>query len=205
MFDAPCIRTWNCCCPRRPRGASGNACGLRSVRVRQQNSRTLESSVIPPPMHDTPSPKDEATQVDASESRGVAVQRLARGTTAVYGGAAGFAGGVIADLAGVGGAAVQVVQFGAALLIWLGCVMMATGVPHLMRFGTRRSVAALLSFAVAGVTGLVAVAEMFESFFLDSAVLAGLDEWALLSAVILVVLGGVLLNQAEPDSDGGAP
>jgi hypothetical protein len=44
------------------------------------------------------------------------------------------------------------------------------------------------------VIGLVAVAEMFESFFLGSTVLQGLDKLALAIAVALVLVGGVLLG-----------
>lgn len=161
----------------------------------RSTSQVIVGSMSEPSPSEDPQPGQAVTT-----SRERAVTRLTRGTAAIYAGGASLFAVLLADVFGLGGIGVQVAQVGSASLIWLGCILMISGVPHLVRFGTRRGILALSSFGAAGVIGLVAVAEMFESFFLDSTVLQGLDRWALAIAVVLVLFGGFLLSLGTAQS-----
>ena len=72
---------------------------------------------------------------------------------------------LVADVIGVGELAQQVVQFGAASLIWIGLFVMASATPHLKRFGGKLSAMSLGAFAGMGASGLLAAAKMFETSF----------------------------------------
>ena len=88
----------------------------------------------------------------------------------------------------------EVWSIGARSLFWVGVLIAATGGTHLLRFGGRRGVLAFGCFAAAGAVGLVAVAEQFETWFLETRVLSRFDEPALYTAMALIVLGIVLLR-----------
>lgn len=140
----------------------------------------------------------ESTGVDVRRSRERAVRRIYKGVMTGLAGMVTMAGLVVADLSGLGAVGLQrIAQFGGALLIWTGCIVVASATPHLMRVGGRASTLALASFAGMGLCGLVAVAEMFETYFLDSHVLQGYDRWGLLGAVAFALAGGMLMNVAR--------
>lgn len=95
---------------------------------------------------------------------------------------------------------------GARALVWLGFFVAATAGTHLLRFGGRRGQLAFASVAAAGGCGLLAVAEQFETWFLDTEYLRGLDVWGLAGAVVFMVLAAVLINgdlfRGDPGGEG---
>jgi hypothetical protein len=75
----------------------------------------------------------------------------------------------------------------------VGVFVAASAGTHLLRFGGRRGKLAFASLAAAGGCGMVAVAEQYERWFLDTQFLRGLDVWGLAGALIFFVLIMVLL------------
>jgi len=144
--------------------------------------------------------------LDRVRSRERAVSRIFKGVVVAGIGWLSMIAVPVADF--VFGAS-QVVQevwsIGARSLVWLGFFVAASAGTHLLRFGGRRGALAFASFAAAGACGLLAVAEQFETWFLDTHVLHGLDIWGLAGAGLFFVLGSVLLvlDAQRGDPGGG--
>jgi formate-dependent nitrite reductase membrane component NrfD len=133
----------------------------------------------------------------ASASHERAVVRMYRGAVALYAGVGGLVVVVLGNVFGGAGATHKAAVVGAGSLVFAGLLMGAMAAPHLMRFGRRFAVPALASFAIAGIAGLIGVAEIFESFFLDSTALETWGKWAVRAAGGFAVLGGVFLKLAQ--------
>jgi hypothetical protein len=136
----------------------------------------------------------------ATASHERAVARMYRGAVALYAGVGSLAVVVLGNVFGGAGVAHKAAVVGAGSLMFAGLIMGATAAPHLMRFGRRFSVPALTCFAIAGVAGLIGVAEVFESFFLDSSALQAWGKWAVRAAGGSAILGGVLLKLSHRNS-----
>lgn len=125
-------------------------------------------------------------------SRERAVSRIVKGVIVA---GVGWLGLIAGELAlGFSQFAQQVSSVGARSLVWLGLLVAASAGTHLLRFGGRRGVLAFASFAAASACGLLAVAEQFETWFLDTHSLRGLDVWGLAGAGVFGVLGWVLFR-----------
>ncbi|CAN5727496.1 hypothetical protein BH23GEM11_BH23GEM11_04450 [soil metagenome] len=138
----------------------------------------------------------------ATASRERAVVRMYRGAVAMYTGVGSLVVVLLGNVFGGAGVAHRAAVVAAGSLVFAGLVIGATAVPHLMRFGQRFAVPALGCFAVAGIAGLIGVAEVFESFFLNSTALETWGKWAIRAAGGFAVLGGVFLKlsqRSEPD------
>ena len=102
----------------------------------------------------------------------------------------------------------EVWAIGARSLMWLGFFVAASAGTHLLRFGGRRGQWAFASVAAAGACGLLAVAEQFETWFLDTHYLRGLDVWGLAGVVLFMVLAGILIGgdavRGDPGEQGEA-
>jgi hypothetical protein len=133
----------------------------------------------------------------ASASHERAVTRMHRGAVALYTGVGGMVVVILGNAFGGAGVAHKAAVTGAGALVFAGLLMGATAAPHLLRFGRRFAVPALASFAIAGIAGLIGVAEIFESFFLDSTALETWGKWGVRAAGGFAVLGGVLLKLAQ--------
>lgn len=103
---------------------------------------------------------------------------------------------------GVGQTLQKVWSIGARSLVWVGVLVAASAGIHLLRYGGRPGASAFASVAAAAACGLVAVAEPFEIWFLDSSLLRRLDTWALAGVVFFIVLGGLLLRRREGGDRG---
>jgi len=141
---------------------------------------------------------DEApssTDLALLASRERAVSRIFKGVVLTGAGWTAMVGLLVADLIGVGGEFVQqVVQFGAASSIWIGMFVMASATPHLKRFGGKLSAMSLAAFAGMGASGLLAAAEMFETSFLGTGFLTGLDRLGLVGVVLFALLGWIFME-----------
>jgi hypothetical protein len=122
-----------------------------------------------------------------------------RGAMAFYVGVGSLVVVILGNVFGGAGVAHKAAVVGAGSVLFAGLLMGATAAPHLMRFGRRFAGPALASLAIAGIAGLFGVAEIFESFFLDSTALATWGKWAVRAAGGFAVLGGVLLRLAQRD------
>jgi hypothetical protein len=130
----------------------------------------------------------------ATVSHERAAVRMYRGAVALYAGVGSLAVIVLGNVFGGAGVAHKAAVVGAGSLMFAGLVIGATAAPHLMRFGRRFTVPALACFAIAGIAGLVGVAELFESFFLESSTLETWGKWAVRASGGFAVLGGVFLR-----------
>lgn len=142
--------------------------------------------------------------LDLARSRKRAVNRVFTGYVVTCVGWLGNVAStpILEGLLGVSQFPERVWAIGARSLFWLGILIAASGGTHLLRFGGRRGVIAFTSFAAAGACGLVALAEQFETWFLDTRVLSRLDEPAAYTALILVVVGGLLLRSTAGEVTG---
>jgi hypothetical protein len=160
------------------------------------------STTIPIAPDDFSSSRD----LDRVRSRERAVSRIFKGFVVAGIGWLGVIAVPVADF--VFGAS-QVVQevwsIVARSVVWVGFFVAASAGTHLLRFGGRRGALAFASFAAAGACGLLAVAEQFETWFLDTHVLQGLDIWGLGGAGLFGVLGWVLLKLDAQRGDPGYP
>lgn len=139
----------------------------------------------------------DSRALTATASHERAVARMYRGAAALYLGVGSLVVVLLGNVFGGAGVAHKAAVVGAGSLVFAGLIMGATAAPHLMRFGRRFAVPAVACFAVAGIAGLVGVAEVFESFFLDSDALETWGKWAVRAAGGLAVLGGVLLKLSQ--------
>lgn len=131
-----------------------------------------------------------------------AVARMYRGSVALYAGVGSLAVVLLGNVFGGAGIAHKVAVVAAGAAIFGGVLMMGTAAPHLVRFGRRFTVPAFVCFALAGIAGLIGVAEVLESFFLGTTVLELWGKWAVRVAAALAVLGAILLQQSQrSDSD----
>jgi hypothetical protein len=129
----------------------------------------------------------KALTATASHER--AVVRMYRGAVALYTGVGSLVVVLLGNVLGGAGVAHKAAVVGAGALVFAGLVMGATAAPHLMRFGRRFTVPALICFAVAGIAGLIGVAEMFESSFLNSTALEAWGKWGVRAAGGFALLG----------------
>ncbi len=129
------------------------------------------------------------------ESRERAVSRITKGVWVSVIGAVGVATVPIADFVfGAGQLTQEVWSIAARSLVWLGVFVAASAGTHLLRFGGKRGKLAFASLAAAGGCGIVAVAEQFETWFLETQFLRGFDVWCLAGALVFFVLAMVLLQ-----------
>lgn len=140
--------------------------------------------------------RDSSTELERVRSRERAVRRVFSG---VVMGGVGFVASIATDVVldfvfGAGQSIQEVWAIGARSLTWFGFFVAASAGTHLLRFGGRRGQLAFASLAAAGGCGMVAVAEQFETWFLDTHVLRGMDTWALAGVVFFVVLAAVLFR-----------
>ncbi len=133
-----------------------------------------------------------------------AVTRMYRGSVALYAGVGSLAVVLLGNVFGGAGVAHKVAVVAAGAVIFGGVLMMGTAAPHLVRFGRRFTVPAFVCFAVAGIAGLIGVAEVLESFFLGTTALALWGKWAVRAAGGFAVLGAILLRQSQR-SDADRP
>jgi hypothetical protein len=133
----------------------------------------------------------------ASASHERAVVRMHRGAVTMYAGVGTLVVVLFGNVFGGAGVAHNAAVIGAGALAFAGLTMGATAAPHFMRFGRRFSLAALTCFGIAGIAGLIGVAEIFESFFLDSTRLQTLGKWAVRAAGGLAVAGSAFLTLAQ--------
>lgn len=140
--------------------------------------------------------RGSSTELDRVRSRERAVRRGLAGVVMVgVGSVASIATTMVLEFVfGAGQSVQEVWAIGARSLTWLGFFVAASAGTHLLRFGGRRGQLAFASLAAAGGCGMVAVAEQFETWFLDTHVLRGMDTWALVGVVFFVVLAAVLLQ-----------
>lgn len=144
-----------------------------------------------------PTTADDRSPADRAQarSRERAVSRIFKGVVVAGVGWAGLMAVPVADfLFGASQTLQEAWAIGARAFVWLGVLVAASGGTHLWRFGRRRGVLAFASFAAAAAGGLLAVAEQFETWFLDTHVLRGLDVWGLAGAIVFIVLGSLLLR-----------
>ena len=143
------------------------------------------------------------TELALVASRERAVSRIFKGVVLSVAGWGTMVGVLISEFLGVGDFVQQLAQFGAASLIWIGLFVMGSATPHLRRFGGKFSGISLACFAGMGAGGLLAAAEMFETSFLGTGYLTGLDNWGLAGVVFFAVLGWIFL-EVDRRSDGEA-
>jgi formate-dependent nitrite reductase membrane component NrfD len=127
-----------------------------------------------------------------------------RGTVALYAGVGSLAVVLLGTVFGGAGTAHKAAVVGAGALIFGGLVMIGAAAPHLVRFGRRFTVPAFTCFVIAGIAGLIGVAEVIESFFLETAALEAWGKWAVRVAAGFAVLGALLLQRSQR-SDGNRP
>jgi hypothetical protein len=139
----------------------------------------------------------DSRTLTAAASHERAVVRMQRGAATMYGGVGTLAVVLLGNVFGGAGVAHNAAVIGAGALAFAGLAMGATAAPHFMRFGTRFSVAALTCFGIAGVAGLIGVAEILESTFFDTTRLQTLGKWAVRAAGGFAVAGSVLLSLAQ--------
>ena len=144
-------------------------------------------------------------ELDRGRSREGAVRRVFTGVVMVgIGSVANVATTAVLEfLFGASQSFQEAWAIGARSLMWLGFFVAATAGTHLRRFGGRRGLWAFASVAAAGACGLLAVAEQFETWFLDTHYLSGLDIWGLAGVVLFMVLAVVLLGGDAARSDPG--
>lgn len=135
---------------------------------------------------------DAGTTLDPLASRARAVARVHKGVIAMYIGAGSLVVVVVGNVFGGSGVAHKTAVLAAGLVGWTGLLLVASATPHLARYGGRLGALSLASFAASGISGLVGVAEMFESFFLDSTILEPWGGWALAAAGAFAAMGAVL-------------
>jgi hypothetical protein len=133
----------------------------------------------------------------AAASHERAVARMYRGAVALYTGVGSLMVVLLGNVLGGAGVAHKAAVVGAGALVFAGLVMGATAAPHLLRFGRRFAVPALVCFAVAGAAGLMGVAEVFESFFLDSTALETWGKWGVRAAGGFAVLGAGFMRLSQ--------
>jgi hypothetical protein len=146
-------------------------------------------------MRDLVTAGDGDRKLDALASRERAVSRVSMGVFTLYLGTGSLIAVVLAE--GIGSTAQLIGQFGATLLFSTGCILIASATPHLARFGGRVGALSLASFAAAGLSGLVAAAEMFTTYVLGSNVLQSWDEPATWAAGAFAMTGLGLLKLAQ--------
>ena len=125
-----------------------------------------------------------------------AVTRMYRGSVALYAGVGSLAVVLLGNVFGGAGLAHKVAVVTAGAVTFGGVLMMGTAAPHLVRFGRRFTVPAFACFAIAGIAGLIGVAEVLESFFLGTTALATVGKWAVRAAAGFAVLGAILLQRS---------
>jgi hypothetical protein len=148
-------------------------------------------------MKNTISNARDGRTLTAAASHERAVARMQRGAVTMYAGVGTLVVVLVGNVFGGAGVAHNVAVIGAGALAFAGLTMGASAAPHFMRFGRRFSVAALTCFGIAGIAGLIGVAELFESAFLDSTRLQTLGKWAVRAAGGFAVVGSVLLSLAQ--------
>lgn len=142
----------------------------------------------------------------AAASHERAVVRMYRGAVSLYAGVGSLVVVLLGNVFGGAGVAHKAAVVGAGSLVFAGLLMTATAAPHLVRFGRRFTVSALICFATAGIAGVIGVAEVFESFFLESTALETWGKWAVRAAGGFAVLGGAFLKLSQrSDSDRMKP
>lgn len=149
---------------------------------------------------------EESREVDRVRSRERAVNRVFKGVVVSgIGWIASFIAVPVAEsVFGASQPLQEVWAIGGRSLFWLGFFVAASAATHLIRWGGRRGVLAFASFAGAGACGLLAVAEQFETWFLGSEVLRGLDRLGLAGAVLFIVVGFLLLYRDGRPDDAAA-
>ena len=149
--------------------------------------------------------ENPSVELDRVRSRERAVRRVFTGVVmAGIGSVANIATTAVLEFVfGASQSVQEVWATGARSLVWLGFFVAASAGTHLLRFGGRRGPLAFASVAAAGVCGLLAVAEQFETWFLDTHILRGLDRWGLAGACIFIVLAVILLTLDARPSDSG--
>lgn len=120
-----------------------------------------------------------------------------RGSVALYAGVGSLAVVLLGNVFGGAGAAHKVAVVAAGVVIFGGVLMMGTAAPHLVRFGRRFTVPAFVCFAIAGIAGLIGVAEVLESFFLGTTTLQLWGKWAVRAAAGFAVIGALLLQRSQ--------
>lgn len=139
----------------------------------------------------------DSRPLTAAASHERAVVRMQRGAVAMYAGVGTLVVVLLGNVFGGAGVAHNAAVIGAGALAFAGLSIAATAAPHFMRFGRRFSVAALTCFGIAGILGLIGVAEIFESSVLDSTRLQTLGKWAVRAAAGFSVVGSVFLSLAQ--------
>ena len=159
---------------------------------------------LPSTVEESP-PRD----LERVRSRERAVTRITRGVGVSVVGWLGIVAVPVADFVfGASQFTQEVWSIAARSLVWVGVFVAASAGTHLLRFGGRRGKLAFASLAAAGGCGMVAVAEQFEAWFLDTEFLRGLDLWGLAGALVFFVLGMVLLRgdaQGNCFGENGGP
>ncbi len=153
-----------------------------------------------------PSPLDESPSRDPEgvQSRERAVNRISKGVGVSVIGWLGMVAVPVVDFVfGASQFTQEVGSIAARSLVWLGVFVAASAGTHLLRFGGRRGKLAFASLSAAAGCGLIAVAEQFETWFLDTQFLRGLDLWGLAGAVIFFALAMILLQGDRQGNDLG--
>lgn len=152
---------------------------------------------LPSTVEESP-PRD----IERVQSRERAVSRITKGVWVSMTGWVGVVAVPIGDFVfGASQLTQEVWSIAARSLVWLGVFVAVSAGTHLLRFGGRRGKLAFASLGAAGGCGIVAVAEQFETWFLDTQILRGLDVWGLAGALVFFVLAMVLLT-GDPRGNG---
>ena len=146
-------------------------------------------------MGDTVTAGDSGSKLTAMASRERAVSRVSKGVLAIYGGTATMIAVVLAN--GLGSTAQLIGQAASTLLLSSGCILVASAAPHLAKFGGRLGAMSFASFAAAGISGAVALAEMFTTYVLGSSALQSWDEPATWATGAFSLMGIALLKLAQ--------
>jgi hypothetical protein len=155
-------------------------------------------------MHDVMTSGNAGKGLPTVASHQRAVARMYRGSVALYAGVGSLAMVLLGNVLGGTGTAHKVAVVGAGALVFGGLVMIGTAAPHLFRFGRRFTVPAFTCFAIAGIAGLIGVAEVMESFFLATTALETWGKWAVRVAAGFAILGAVFLQRSQRnDADSG--
>lgn len=141
------------------------------------------------------------TDLERFRSRESAVRRIIKGVWVSLAGWFGVVAVPIADFVfGAGQLTQEVWSIAARSLVWLGVFVAASAGTHLLRYGGKRGKLAFASLLSASGCGLVAVAEQFESWFLKTEFLRGLDVWGLAGAALFFGLAMFLLRDRPQEN-----
>jgi len=136
-----------------------------------------------------------SSDLERVRSRERAVSRVSKGVGVSVVGWLGMVAVPVADFVfGASQLTQEVWSIAARSAVWLGIFVAASAGTHILRFGGKRGKLAFASLAAAGGCGMLAVAEQFETWFLDTQFLRGLDVWGLAGALVFFVLAIALLT-----------